>query len=61
MTVIASASGVRIDCDACGQHTTAAARPLETLRLETGFVLHKGRDWCPGCWSGHTLRERSRV
>lgn len=55
MTVIASVSGVRIDCDACGHHTTAPTRPPETLRLETGFRLHGGRDWCPRCWSRHTL------
>jgi hypothetical protein len=53
VTVIASASGTRIDCDVCGHHT-AAPRPPGTLRLETGFVLHAGRDWCPGCWSVHT-------
>jgi hypothetical protein len=55
MTVIASASGVRIDCDACGYHTTATASPLERLRFESGFVLHAGRDWCPDCWTGHGL------
>lgn len=55
MTVIASVSGVRIDCDACGHHATATAGPAEKLRLEAGFVLHGGRDWCPGCWTGHTL------
>ncbi|HEX5858069.1 MAG TPA: hypothetical protein VFY91_08170 [Microbacterium sp.] len=61
MTVIASAAGARIDCDTCGLHATASAYVPDTLRLEAGFVLHGGRDWCPGCWSRHTEARFSRV
>jgi hypothetical protein len=61
MTVIASAAGARIDCDECGRHATAPTYAPHALRLETGFVLHGGRDWCPGCWSRHTEARFSRV
>ena len=60
MTVIASAAGARIDCDSCGSHATAAAYAPHTLRIETGFVQHAGRDWCQGCWSRHTQARFSR-
>ena len=59
MTVIASAAGTRIVGDTCG-HTATAYAP-HTLRLETGFVLHGGRDWCPRCWSQHTEARFTRV
>ena len=61
MTVIASAAGARIDCDTCGRHATTPAYAPQTLRHETGFVLHGGRDWCPGCWNRHTETRFSRV
>ena len=61
MTVIASAAGARIDCDTCGHHATALASAPHALRLETGFVLHGGRDWCPRCWNRHTETRFSRV
>lgn len=62
MTVIASAAGARIDCDTCGHHATAsAAYAPPSLRHETGFVLHGGRDWCPGCWAQHTEARFTRA
>jgi hypothetical protein len=61
MTVVASAAGARIDCDTCGRHATTPAYAPHTLRHETGFVFHGGRDWCPDCWSRHTEARFSRV
>jgi hypothetical protein len=57
MTVISSASGTRIDCDACGEHAATPAWSAPALRLEAGFVRHEGRDWCPGCWSERGARD----
>ena len=50
MTVLASASGTRIDCDACGAHTQSTTLGADVLRERAGFVLHAGRDWCADCW-----------
>ena len=49
MTVVRSASGVRIDCDDCGDHAASPALPIEALRRATGYVQHEDRDWCPDC------------
>jgi hypothetical protein len=49
MTVLASASGTRIDCDACGEHIASPDLRLYQLRSATGFVLIDGRDYCPFC------------
>ena len=54
MTVIRSASGGRIDCDECAHHATAPALSIEQLRRATGYVSHRGRDYCPSCWYEHT-------
>ena len=63
MTVVRSASGVRIDCDQCGQHAGAAVRSVEALRHATGYVRHRGGDLCAHCSAGLTTagaREPSR-
>ena len=49
MTVIRSASGVRIDCDGCGEYTASPGFSIEVLRRATGYVHHGDRDWCPDC------------
>ena len=54
MTVIRSASGTRIDCDECREHTGMPAPSVEALRRATGYVRHRGRDLCPSCWSSLT-------
>ena len=54
MTVIRSASGSRIDCDECAHHTAAPSLSIEDLRRTTGYVSHRGRDFCPSCWYEHT-------
>jgi len=50
VTVVRSASGTRIDCDACGEHTASSSWSADDLRSSTRFVLYDGRDWCPDCW-----------
>ena len=50
MTVIGSASGVRIDCDGCREYAASPGLAIEVLRRATGFVQHGNRDWCPDCW-----------
>ena len=50
MTVIRSASGVRIDCDGCREHAASPGLSIEVLRRATGYVQHGDRDWCPDCW-----------
>ena len=57
MTVVRSASGIRIDCDGCAHHTAAPSFPLEVLRSTTGYVHHDGRDFCPSCWYAHTTSQ----
>ena len=57
MTVIRSASGIRIDCDGCAHHTAAPSFPLEVLRSTTGYVHDDGRDFCPSCWYAHTTSQ----
>ena len=51
MTVIASASGIRIDCDNCGAHVSAPEGTAAHLRTATGYVNPAGQsfDFCPGC------------
>jgi hypothetical protein len=50
VTVVRSASGTRIDCDECGEHTASTTWSADDLRARARFVVHEGRDWCPGCW-----------
>jgi hypothetical protein len=47
--VLLSASGVRIDCDACGEHASSPDLTLEQLRRATGFMRVNGRDVCKRC------------
>ncbi len=54
MTVLRSASGVRIDCDECAHHAAASALAIEQLRRATGYVSDRGADYCPACWYEHT-------
>jgi hypothetical protein len=49
MSVLASASGVRIDCDRCRDHAFSPHLSLARLRRATGFVRANGRDFCPRC------------
>lgn len=51
MTVIASASGTRIDCDNCGEHTSSPDVGAEQLRTATGYIRPAGQnfDFCPRC------------
>jgi hypothetical protein len=55
MTVVASASGTRIDCDSCGEHTASPDLTVDELRRVAGFVVVAGRDYCPVCaeWLSH--------
>jgi hypothetical protein len=56
MTVIASASGTRVDCDICGEHTASHDLTLEQLHRATGYVRVDGRDYCPRCAVGGSQR-----
>jgi hypothetical protein len=49
MTVVAGASGIRIDCDRCGEHVGSPDLTLEPLRQATGFVRIDGADYCQRC------------
>lgn len=49
MTVVRSASGTRIDCDECAEHTAAPSLSLDVLRRESGYVSDGRRDFCPSC------------
>lgn len=51
MTVIRSASGTRIDCDNCGEHTASPELSAPQLRAATGYVrpAGQGSDFCPRC------------
>jgi hypothetical protein len=59
MTVLRSASGVRIDCDECAHHAAASALAIEQLRRAAGYVSDRGRDFCPSCWYEHTAPRSS--
>ena len=57
MTVVRSASGTRIDCDECPQHTAAPSLSLDVLRRDSGYVSDGNRDFCPSCSRQHpTMR-----
>jgi hypothetical protein len=49
MTVVASASGTRIDCDRCGLHAVVPELSIGLLRRDAGFVSVGGADLCPEC------------
>jgi len=52
--VVASASGTRIDCDICGEHTCSPDLAREHLQRETGYTRVDGRDLCPNCAASDT-------
>jgi hypothetical protein len=59
VTVVASASGTRIDCDTCGQHTSSPNLTPDQLRRATGYTDVNGRDICPDCAAaGHDTELR---
>ena len=49
MTIIRSASGIRIDCDHCEHHTGARAVSVDELRDATGYTSLSDHDLCPSC------------
>ena len=49
MTVLASASGTRIDCDRCGWHAASPDLSVAHLRRATGFVRWRDEDLCSDC------------
>ena len=57
MTVVRSAAGTRIDCDACDEHAGSPDLSIEVLRRVTGYVSHGDRDWCPSCWKERTASQ----
>jgi hypothetical protein len=58
MTVVRSAMGTRLDCDGCDGHAATPSLSIETLRRNTDYVQHNGRDYCPDCQ--HRRRESLR-
>jgi len=60
MTIVRSASGIRIDCDRCEEHAGAPSRSVEALRRATGYVTHGGHDLCPTCWAEATAPPADR-
>jgi hypothetical protein len=56
VTVVASASGTRIDCDRCGSHAASPDLAVAVLRNATGFVRRDDQDLCPDCYA-ETARE----
>jgi hypothetical protein len=49
VTVLASASGTRIDCDRCGWHAASPDLSVTLLRRDSGFVQRDGADLCSDC------------
>jgi hypothetical protein len=49
VSIVASSSGVRIDCDACRDYASSPDLALQRLRRATGFIRVNGRDLCPTC------------
>jgi hypothetical protein len=49
VTVLASASGTRIDCDRCGSHAASPDLSVALLRRATGFVRWRDEDLCSDC------------
>src|SRR4051812_30753465 len=60
VTVGASASGTRIDCDRCGEHTSSPDLTRDQLRRATGYTRVDGRDLCPDCAAAHTTARDDR-
>ena len=57
VALIQSASGTRIDCDLCDDYAAAPSLSVEVLRRATGYVSHRGRDFCSTCWEQYTTSE----
>jgi hypothetical protein len=49
VTILSSASGLRVDCDACGTHAGSPDLSIAQLRRATAFIHHHGADLCPDC------------
>jgi hypothetical protein len=49
VTVIAGATGTRIDCDRCPRHVGSHFLPAIELRKLTEFVRVGDHDYCPAC------------
>jgi hypothetical protein len=49
VTVLASASGTRIDCDRCGWHAASPDLSVALLRRAAGFVHLRDEDLCSDC------------
>jgi hypothetical protein len=49
VSVLVSATGVRIDCDRCGQHVSSSDLSVDALRRASGFVYTGEADYCPSC------------
>jgi hypothetical protein len=49
VTVLASASGTRIDCDRCGWHAASPDLSVAVLRRAAGFVRRQDQDLCSEC------------
>jgi hypothetical protein len=49
VTIVASASGTRIDCDRCGSHAASPDLAVALLRRATGFIRRDDADLCPDC------------
>src|SRR3954451_21717989 len=60
VTVVASASGTRIDCDRCGEHTSSPDLTRDQLRRATGYTCVDGRDLCPDCAASDTTPRDDR-
>jgi hypothetical protein len=59
VTVVAGASGTRIDRDNCGEHTSSPDLTPDRLRRATGYTGVNGRDLCPDCAAvGHDAELR---
>jgi hypothetical protein len=49
VAVLASASGVRIECDECAEHINSPDLTIEELRRVAGYIRVDDRDCCPNC------------
>jgi hypothetical protein len=49
VTVLASASGTRIDCDRCGWHVASPDLSVALLRRAAGFTRWRDEDLCSEC------------
>jgi hypothetical protein len=52
VAVLASVSGVRIECDECADHVHSPDLTIDQLRRAAGYVRIADRDRCPVCAAG---------